>query len=85
METRLEFQFAIFRVPKVLIFKARLSANISFENELDGTRKTKYFLYLRLGSEPFLKTEAWGNSEMAYKPKKPKTAAEIRCFKEDSN
>ena len=79
METRLECSFAIFRVPKGFFFKARLSANNSFENEYNVYEiKTHHFhikgfkLSLVLKQTPET-TRKWPTNQ-----KISKTAAGIR-------
>ena len=60
METRLEFQFAIFWVPKALSVKARLSVNISFENEFNLHEKNKIILITKASTLSLFKNRGLG-------------------------
>ena len=76
METRLESQFAIFRVPKArLIFKARLSANISFENESDWNEKNKIISIFRASILALFKNRGLGQLGNGLLTKKVKNSS----------
>ena len=55
-----------FQVSKILTFKTRLSAKIFLVNEFYLNENEKSFSYQWLCTRPRFKTEAWGNSEMAF-------------------
>lgn len=84
MKTRLEFLFAIFRVPKAVIFKARLSANNSFENVFGlYENKTHHFHIKGFELSLVLKQTPETTRKWPANQKIPKRAPGIRCFKED--
>ena len=59
METRLEFNLPFFEFQK-LIFKARLSANISFENEFDWNEENKIFFIFKASTLVLFKNRGLG-------------------------